>query len=186
MLAPFGAAFMLVGPFSGYLSDKHGSRGLATAGLLVSAIGLFGLSRISATTSYWLIALFMILMGGGSGLFSAPNTNTIMSSVSREHRGSAAGIRTMLNNTGQMLSISIAFPLVLSRIPQDVMFKIFLYGGGMSGAREPFAGLPDSIATPWPAPGISVAITLLAALASALQPSHKLALPAHEQESEEP
>ena len=33
---------------------------------------------------------------------------------------------------------------------------------------------------------ISVAITLLAALASALQPSHKLALPAHEQEAEEP
>ena len=81
MMAPFGAAFMLVGPFSGYLSDKHGSRGLATAGLLVSAVGLFGLSRIGASTPYWLIALFMVLMGGGSGLFSSPNTNTIMSSV---------------------------------------------------------------------------------------------------------
>jgi MFS family permease len=32
MMAPFGAAFMLVGPVSGYLSDKHGSRELATAG----------------------------------------------------------------------------------------------------------------------------------------------------------
>ena len=113
---------MLVGPFSGYLSDKHGARGLATAGLLVSALGLFGLSRIGVSTPYWLIALFMVLMGGGSGLFSSPNTNTIMSAVSREHRGSASGIRTMLNNTGQMLSISFAFPLVLSRIPQDVMF----------------------------------------------------------------
>lgn len=26
MMAPFGAAFMLVGPVSGYLSDKYGSR----------------------------------------------------------------------------------------------------------------------------------------------------------------
>ena len=170
MMAPFGAAFMLVGPFSGYLSDKHGSRGLATAGLLVSAVGLFGLSTISDTTSYWLIALYMILMGGGSGLFSSPNTNTIMSAVPREHRGSAAGIRTMLNNTGQMLSISIAFPLVLSHIPQEVMFKIFLYGGGMSGAHDALEtflnGLHDVF---W----ISVAITLVAALVSALQPSHK-------------
>ncbi|MGA2481337.1 MAG: MFS transporter [Spirochaetia bacterium] len=171
MMAPFGAAFMLVGPFSGYLSDKHGSRGLSTAGLLVSAVGLFGLSRIAAGTPYWLIALFMVLMVGGSGLFSSPNTNTIMSSVSREHRGSAAGIRTMLNNTGQMLSISIAFPLVLSRIPQDVMFKIFLYGGGMSGtpqALESFmSGLHEVFL-------ISVAITIVAAIVSALQPSHTM------------
>ncbi|MGA9098084.1 MAG: MFS transporter, partial [Methanotrichaceae archaeon] len=40
MMAPFGAAFMLVGPVSGYLSDRYGARGLATAGLLVSALGL--------------------------------------------------------------------------------------------------------------------------------------------------
>ena len=175
MMAPFGAAFMLVGPFSGYLSDRHGSRGLATAGLLVSAVGLFGLSRIGAATPYWLIALFMVLMGGGSGLFSSPNTNTIMSAVPREHRGSASGIRTMLNNTGQMLSISIAFPLVLSRIPQDVMFKIFLYGGGMSaehGALETFmAGVHEVFL-------ISVAITLVAAFVSALQPAHGTPIPA--------
>ena len=170
MMAPFGAAFMLVGPFSGYLSDKRGSRGLATTGLLVSAVGLYGLSRVGAATPYWLIALSMVLMGGGSGLFSSPNTNTIMSSVPREHRGSAAGIRTMLMNTGQMLSITMAFPLVLSRIPQDVMFKIFLYGGGMGGAPRALdsfmAGLHEVF---W----ISVAITLVAALVSAFQPSHK-------------
>ena len=183
MMAPFGAAFMLVGPLSGCLSDRHGSRGLATSGLLVSAVGLFGLSRISAASPYWLIALFMILMGGGSGLFSSPNTNTIMSAVSREHCGSAAGIRTMLNNTGQMLSISFAFPLVLSRIPQEVMFKIFLYGGGMSGASDALqtfiAGLHEVFL-------ISVAITLVAALVSALQPSQEPANPVLEQEADEP
>ena len=170
MMAPFGAAFMLVGPFSGYLSDRHGSRGLATIGLLVSAVGLFGLSRVTAATPYWLIALSMVLMGGGSGLFSSPNTNTIMSSVSREHRGSAAGIRTMLMNTGQMLSITMAFPLVLSRIPQDVMFKIFLYGGGMAGAPHALQGFIDGLHEVF---WISVGITLVAALVSALQPSHR-------------
>jgi EmrB/QacA subfamily drug resistance transporter len=179
MMAPFGAAFMLVGPFSGYLSDKRGSRGLATIGLLVSAVGLYGLSRVGASTPYWLIALSMVLMGGGSGLFSSPNTNTIMSSVSREHRGSAAGIRTMLMNTGQMLSITMAFPLVLSRIPQDVMFRIFLYGGGMGDAPHALdsfiAGLHEVF---W----ISVAITLVAALVSAFQPPHKPAVPITETE----
>ena len=47
------------------------------------------------------------------------------------------GVRTMLANTGQMLSIAIAFPLVLSQIPPEVMMKIFIFGGGMG--NEPAA-----------------------------------------------
>jgi len=35
----------------------------------VSAAGLLGLSTVVSTTPYWLLAVYMILMGGGSGLF---------------------------------------------------------------------------------------------------------------------
>ena len=51
MMAPFGAGFLLVGPVSGFFSDRVGSRNLATAGLLVSAAALLGMSRIDHTTS---------------------------------------------------------------------------------------------------------------------------------------
>jgi cbb3-type cytochrome oxidase subunit 3 len=75
----------------------------------------------------------------------------------------------MVTNTGQMLSIAVAFPLVLSRIPEDVMFKVLLYGGGMSDvpdAQRAFeTGLHQAFL-------VSFAITLIAALASALRPSH--------------
>ncbi|MBV9119441.1 MAG: MFS transporter, partial [Chloroflexi bacterium] len=47
MMAPFGAAFMLVGPISGYLSDRLGARGLASAGLAISALGLLALSTVT-------------------------------------------------------------------------------------------------------------------------------------------
>jgi MFS family permease len=169
MMAPFGLAFMILGPISGYLSDRHGSRVLATAGLLVTAVALFGLSTVTSTTPFWLLALYMVLMGGGSGLFNSPNTNTIMSSVAPTQRGTAAGVRTMLANTGQMLSIAIAFPLVLSRIPEDVMFKVFLYGGGMNGAPEALHAFEQGLHQAFL---LSFAITLIAAAASALQPSH--------------
>jgi MFS family permease len=121
MMAPFGAAFMLVGPISGFLSDRYGSRGLATAGLLVSAFGLAGLSTVVSTILYWILAAFMALMGGGSGLFASPNMNVIISSVQPGQRGIAAGTNAMLMNTGQVLRIAIAFPLVLSRIPLDTI-----------------------------------------------------------------
>jgi MFS family permease len=166
MMDPFGAAFMLVGPLSGHLSDKYGSRELATAGLLISALALLGLSTVVSTTPYWLLALYQALMGGGSGLFASPNTNAIMSSVVPEKRGTAAGINSMLMNTGQMLSIAFVFPLVLSQIPEDVMFHVFLYGGGMSGASLTAfeTGMHEAFMA-------SFAVTLLAAAISAMRPS---------------
>ncbi len=169
MMAPFGLAFMLMGPLSGYLSDHHGARGLGTAGLLVSAVGLLGLSMVTDRSPYWLIVLWMVVIGAGAGLFNSPNTNVIMTSVRPEQRGMAAGIRIMLNNTGQMLATAIAFPLVVAQIPQEVMMKIFLYGGGMGQDPEILqsflGGLHEAFL-------FSFALSLLAALASALQPSH--------------
>ena len=170
LTAPFGLAFLAVGPFSGYLSDRHGSRGLATAGLVVSSVGLLGLATISAATSYALLALFMVLMGGGSGLFSSPNTNAIMSSVVPERRGIASATNIMLNNTGQMFSITIAFPLVLSRIPQAVMYRIFLYGGGMTAEPEVLRVFQAGLHTAFL---VSFAVTIVAAAASFLRPSNE-------------
>ncbi len=177
MMAPFGLAFMLVGPISGYLSDRYGSRGLATAGLLVSAIGLAGLSTVVSTTSYWILAALMALMGGGSGLFASPNMNAIMSSVPPEKRGITAGTNVMLMNTGSMLSIAIAFPLVLSRIPLDVMFHVFLYGGGMSSTPQ---ALLDFEMGAHEAFLVSFAVTLVAAVISFLRPSFEQRPPVYQ------
>jgi len=62
MLTPFGAAFMLIGPLSGRLSDHFGSRLLTPIGLTISAIALFALTTIDQHIPYWELALFMALM----------------------------------------------------------------------------------------------------------------------------
>jgi EmrB/QacA subfamily drug resistance transporter len=170
MMAPFGAAFMVVGPLSGALSDRLGSRWLATAGLALSAVGLLALSTVTADMPYWRLALFMVIMGGGSGLFNSPNTNALMSSVEPHQRGTAAGIYTMVMNTGQMLSIAIVFPLVLSRIPEDVMFKVFLYGGGMSGAPDALSAFQAGVHEAFL---LSFVVTLVAVAVSALRPVNR-------------
>jgi len=172
MTAPFGVGFMLVGPLSGHLSDHHGSRGLATVGLLISGVGLLGLATVVSTTPYWLIAIYMVLMGGGSGLFNSPNTNAIMQSVPPERRGIAAATRTMLANTGQMLSIAIIFPLVLSQLPEQVMIRVFLYGGGMNDVPQILASFEAGLRIAFL---LSFIITLIAAGASWLRPPHRRA-----------
>jgi EmrB/QacA subfamily drug resistance transporter len=169
LLIPFGAAFMIIGPLSGRLSDRIGSKILAPVGLGISALGLLGLVTITPSTPYWLLAVFMALMGGGSGFFVSPNTNAIMSSVEPQRRGAASGILTMLNNTGQMLSIAIVFPLALSSVPIAAMMQVFIYGGGMSQFPSALAlflhGLHSAFL-------VSFVLSVVAMIVAALRPAH--------------
>jgi MFS family permease len=169
MLAPFGAGFFFSGPLSGHLSDRFGSRRLSTAGLLLSASALLLLSFVDHTTPYAWIAAGMALMGVGGGMFGSPNTRDLMSAISAHRRGIAAATNTMLMNTGQMLSISIVFPLVLSQVPQQVMFKVFLYGGGMASEPAALRVIEQGIHIAFL---ISCGATLVAALISATRPSN--------------
>jgi hypothetical protein len=68
-----------------------------------------------------------------------------------------------------MLSIAIAFPLVLSQIPEDVMFRVFLFGGGMADNPAALRAFESGLHTAFL---VSFAITLVAAAASALRPAH--------------
>lgn len=169
MLIPFGAAFMIIGPLSGRLSDRMGSRLLAPIGLAISALGLLGLATVTPETPYWLLSAYMALMGGGSGFFVSPNTNAIMSAVEPHTRGAAAGILNMLNNTGQMLSIAIVFPLALSSVPFAAIQQVFIYGGGMSQFPAALAiflhGLHSAFL-------VSFALSVIAMIVAALRPSH--------------
>ena len=80
-LLPLTAAFLISGPVSGYLSDRFGARGFATAGMLVFGASFVGLMLLPVDFPYWAFALLIVLNGIGVGMFSAPNSSSIMSSV---------------------------------------------------------------------------------------------------------
>ena len=106
-MLPLTAGFLIAGPVSGYLSDKHGQRLFATAGLLVVAAAFTGLMLLPADFPYWAFALIIFGNGVGNGLFASPNTSAIMSSVPARHRGAASGMRSTFQNSGMSLSIGI-------------------------------------------------------------------------------
>ena len=80
---------------------------------------------IGVYTPYWEIALLMVIVGAGSGMFNSPNTRAIMTSIGPNQRGVASGARTMLTNAGGVLSIALAVSIITSGLPVDDMFKIF-------------------------------------------------------------
>jgi MFS family permease len=113
-LLPLTFGFVLFGPLSGKLSDRHGARAFASGGLLVSAAAFGGLLLVPTNFSYAAFAVLIFVSGAGMGLFSAPNAAGIMNSVPRNQRGAASGMLATFQNSGFVLSIGIFFSLMIA------------------------------------------------------------------------
>jgi MFS family permease len=113
-MLPLTAGFLIAGPVSGALSDRYGARPFATGGLLVAAACFTGLMLLPVNFAYPAFALLIFGNGVGSGLFAAPNTAAIMSSVPAHHRGAASGMRSTFQNSGMSLSIGVFFSLLIA------------------------------------------------------------------------
>jgi MFS family permease len=93
--------------------------------MLVTATGLAGMTTLQVHTPYWQSGLWLALVGIGSGMFNSPNTAAMMGVVPAYRRGVAAGARTLLQNTGAVLSIAFVLAIVTSSIPKATLFAIF-------------------------------------------------------------
>ncbi len=95
-------------PFAGRLSDRTEPRIVASAGMTLTALGLFLLAFLHKDTTLRFIVADLILLGLGFALFSSPNINAVMSCVEKRYYGVAAGTLATMRLTGQMFSMGIA------------------------------------------------------------------------------
>jgi MFS family permease len=119
-MIPLTVGFLAAGPLAGHLSDKFGPRIFAAGGLLTMAVSFAGLLLIPTDFSYWMFALLIFLNGVGGGLFSAPNTSLIMSSVPNRMRGAASGARATFMNAGMVLSMGVFFSLMVAGLSSSL------------------------------------------------------------------
>jgi MFS family permease len=119
-LLPLTVGFIVSGPLSGWLSDKHGARTFASGGLLLSAAAFLGLLLVPTDFSYLDFAALVFFAGAGMGLFAAPNTTAIMNSVPARQRGAAAGMLATFQNSGFVLSIGVFFSLMIAGLASSL------------------------------------------------------------------
>lgn len=144
-LLPLTAGFLIAGPVSGFLSDRHGARILSTSGLLLFGASFAGLLLVPTNFHYLWFALLVFLNGVGGGMFSAPNTTAIMNSVPADQRGSAAGIQAAFMNSGMVLSMGVFFSLMivgLTHALPKALFNGLSTHGVASGQAHQIANSP--------------------------------------------
>jgi MFS family permease len=144
-LLPLTVGFLAAGPLAGRLSDKHGARILSTAGLLLVALTFLGLLLLPIDFTYWQFAVLIALNGAGSGLFAAPNTASVMSSVPASERGAAAGMGSTFMTAGTVLSIGVFFSLLIAGLARSLPATL---GSGLKAAGVPAAAAQQAAGLP--------------------------------------
>ncbi len=139
-LLPLTAGILVTGPVSGYLSDRYGARGFATAGMAVFGASFIGLMLLPVDFPYWVFALLSLANGIGGGMFAAPNSASIMSSVPARYRGVASGMRSTYQNSGTALSIGVFFSLMIAglagSLPQTLASGLQRHGVAPAVAHQ--------------------------------------------------
>ncbi|MCU0861019.1 MAG: MFS transporter [Methanomassiliicoccales archaeon] len=120
----------LISPISGRLSDRLGSRLLASAGMFIIAAGLAWMAGISTSSTPLHTEVGLFVIGAGMGIFSSPNTSAVMGSVGRSKLGLASGTLATMRVTGQATSLALMGAIVSTVAANAAISAIFSGQGG--------------------------------------------------------
>lgn len=127
LLVPLAGSMGIFSFLSGFIKQKISDTALEVTGLLLTGAGSIMLALLLMVKAPFLsLAVTMIIVGAGSGVFYTPNSTIIMLSVPASMRGETAGIRTLMVNLGSVMGLTLVFMLISSYVPSEIVNSIFL------------------------------------------------------------
>src|SRR5438477_592553 len=111
LLPAFGSALVMTS-LSGGLMARIGSKRVMVIGLLVSALGCFGLVLIDSQTSYLLLACLLAVLGGGLAFVLPAMTEAAIAHAPQAQSGIAAGMLNVSRQVGGVIGVAILGTLV--------------------------------------------------------------------------
>ncbi|MFG2712619.1 MFS transporter [Streptomyces goshikiensis] len=107
-MLPWTGMPMVLSPIAGILADRIGSRPVISAGLAFQAAGLaWYATALGTDMSYAAQLPALILSGIGMGLYFAPASYALMSTVAPADQGKASGTNSALREVGGALGIAV-------------------------------------------------------------------------------
>lgn len=104
--------FMTVfAPLAGRISDRIQPRLVASVGLAFTCVALLFFAFLGEETALAFIITGLAFYGIGTGFFSSPNTNAVMSSVDKKFFGVASSSVATMRSIGMMFSMGIVMIL---------------------------------------------------------------------------
>ena len=140
-LLPNAASRIVMGPVSGWLSDRYGWKPFNVIGLLLSASGLLILASLTTTSSIVIVVVGILVQSIGSGLFQSPNSASIFSAADSSRHGVVAAFVNLSRNSGNVTGTAVAASIVTAVMVSggyEVKIDAVLDAGPGSGLLEAF------------------------------------------------
>ena len=169
-LSPLDAALLLVpgyvagsflGPVMGRLSDKYGSREIATLGVVFLGAAIFIYLTLGTSSSLYIVLIGSAVSGFGTSMFFPANNSAVMANARTGSYGSISGLLRTLQNIGILGSFVIAISVAAASIPRQVAFEVFIGTTNLTGGvtKDFIAGIDHAFY-------VSLAILVLAGVLS--------------------
>lgn len=104
-------ALLICAPLAGMVTDRWGAVIVGPAGMIAMAIALIVMALSGGYASPVVMAICLGLIGGGMGIFQAPNNTEVMNAVEMRERGSTSAALAVTRNLGTVLGIALASTL---------------------------------------------------------------------------
>jgi MFS family permease len=97
----------IISPIAGRLSDRWSPFVLSSVGMAICAVSMLSFLFLNADSPLIHVIVNLAIVGVGFGIFSSPNTNAVMSSVSPGDFGVANSILNTMRAVGQVSSMAV-------------------------------------------------------------------------------
>ena len=111
---PLAAMLIIFAPRSAGFVARWGQARVQAIGLTLVSIGMLIIASLSPHSSYWFVALGLMVMGIGMACTTAPATNAIISSVPLSKSGVGSAVNDTTREVGGALGIAVLGSLVSS------------------------------------------------------------------------
>jgi MFS family permease len=129
----------------GRLSDKYGSREIATAGVLFIGVAILIYLTLGVDTPIYVVLIGSAVSGFGTSMFFPANNSAVMANARTGSFGSISGLLRTLQNIGVLGSFVVAISVAAASIPRDLAFQIFIGTSMLSGnVSQAFIGGIDN------------------------------------------
>ena len=115
-LLPMTAMLIVGSPISGWVLTKLGPRIPLCAGMILAAVALFGLSRLTATSDPTSTIVWFILLGLGLSPVIVGATDVIVGNAPVELAGVASGLQSTAMQVGGTLGTAILGSIMAARV----------------------------------------------------------------------
>jgi MFS transporter, DHA2 family, multidrug resistance protein len=129
LITPWPIATGIAAPVAGRLADRYPAGVLGAIGLVVFAVGLFGLALLPTHPGVIDVIWRMAVCGAGFGLFQSPNNRAMLASAPRERSGGASGMLGTARLLGQTAGAALV-ALLFGRLPLDATVAALYIAGG--------------------------------------------------------